>query len=69
MDLGEEQAESHLNEWKVESLDCFVSIEWLDYIVELKSCVTVSPDGDLVISRHSLIQNTDQNNPYFESYT
>jgi len=53
--LGDEQVESHLKESNVEKLDCLVSDEWLEDFLELKSCVTVSPDEDLMISKLSLM--------------
>lgn len=55
MKLGDEQVESHLKESNVEKLDCLVSDEWLEDFLELKSCVTVSPDEDLMISKLSLM--------------
>ena len=55
MKLGDEEVESHLKESNVEKLDCLVSDEWLEDFLELKSCVTVSPDEDLMISKLSLM--------------
>lgn len=55
MKLGDEQVESHLKESNVEKLDCLVSDEWLEDFLELKSCVTVSPDEDLMIWKLSLM--------------